>query len=268
MKCASVEEPRLVLAVGVTPLASRVDSAVAPMLPNIYNLVQACCEPNNLLKRPSKHNDDFNIIEFTEKEDFRSPAGRLIATNALRGPHDTLFFTAPCTGGSKWTTLNRHKGGVEVNAKNVTLFWELWESFVIVLRHAEKVGARVLMELPRHCLYWVDSRISDVLSKYGFCSADFDGCQYGLTAKFGKEKGHPICKPWRIATLRSTLPSYLHCVCAMVAMCFLTQSAEVPMQRRPSATLRGLLTLFFDPLSLITVSFMFKHRHDACRSRP
>ena len=165
VKCASVEEPGPVLAVGVTPLASRVDSAVAPMFPNMYNLVQACCEPNNLLKRPSKHNDDFNIIEITEKDDFRSPAGRLIATNALRGPHDTLFFTAPCTGGSKWTTINRHMNGEKTRAKidkHVVLFWELWDSFVIVLKHVQKVGARVFMELPRHCLYWRDSRVTSV----------------------------------------------------------------------------------------------------------
>ncbi len=53
---------------------------------NMYNLVQACCESNNLTKRPSRHNGDFNIIEITEREDFRSPAGRLIATKSLRGP--------------------------------------------------------------------------------------------------------------------------------------------------------------------------------------
>ncbi len=90
------------------------DAAVNVQIPKfvkMYNLVQACCEPKNLLKRPSKHNDDFNIIEITEKDDFRSPAGRLIATQALRGPHDTLFFAAPCTGGSKWTTINRHMNG-------------------------------------------------------------------------------------------------------------------------------------------------------------
>ncbi len=70
------------------------------------------------------------------------------------------------------------------------------------------------MELPRHCLYWKDSRVTSVLAKYGFLDADFDGCQYGLVAKFGREKGHPICKPWRIATLRSTLPDYLCKVCS------------------------------------------------------
>jgi hypothetical protein len=64
----------------------------------MYNLVQACCEPNNLMKRPSRYNEDFNIIEITEREDFRSVSGRLIATKNLRGPHDTLFFTAPLHG--------------------------------------------------------------------------------------------------------------------------------------------------------------------------
>ncbi len=81
---------------------------------------------------------------------------------------------------------------------------------MIVLRHAQTVGARVFMELPRHCLYWRDLRATSVLEEFGFLNADFDGCQYGLVAKSGKEVGHPIFKPWRIATLRSTLPNYLY----------------------------------------------------------
>ena len=70
---------------------------------------------------------------------------------------------------------------------SMSLFWQLWESFVIVLKHAEKVGARVFIELPRHCLYWKDRRITSVLESYGFLNADFAGCQYGLVAKHGKE---------------------------------------------------------------------------------
>ena len=97
--------------------------------------------------------------------------------------------------------------------EHVKLFWQLWESFVIVLKHANKVKARVFIELPRQCYYWKDSRITSVLEQHGIVNADFDGCQYGLVAKHGKEIGHPINKPWRIATLRSTLSNTLHKVC-------------------------------------------------------
>jgi hypothetical protein len=41
-----------------------------------------------------------------------------------------------------------------------------------------------------------------------------DGCQIILAARHGKEKGNPINKPRRIATLRSTLPQYLNELCA------------------------------------------------------
>ena len=61
--------------------------------------------------------------------------------------------------------------------------------------------------------YWKDSRITSVLEQHGFVNADFDGCQCGLVAKHGKEIGHPINKPWRIATLRSTLSNTLHNIC-------------------------------------------------------
>ena len=72
---------------------------------------------------------------------------------------------------------------------------------------------RSIVELPRGCSYWHDPRMCDFLGKQGFSYADFDGCMYGLVARHGPETGHPICKPWRIACLNSSLNTFLFKMC-------------------------------------------------------
>ncbi len=93
------------------------------------------------------------------------------------------------------------------------MFWTLWDSYLIVANHAVRVGASILIELPRACSYWNDPRMIEFLTKHGFNYADIDGCMYGLAARHGLEAGHPINKPWRIACLNSSLGSFLDKMC-------------------------------------------------------
>ncbi len=79
--------------------------------------------------------------------------------------------------------------------RHIALLWELWASFLIVRKHVEKLGARVLMKLLRGCGYWRDNRVSNILSNYSFLTTDLDDCQYNLVAYHGKDQGHPIKKP-------------------------------------------------------------------------
>ncbi len=53
----------LAVAVGVArdSGANASDLAIAPTFVNMFNLVQACCEPKNLLKRPSSYNEDLKL---------------------------------------------------------------------------------------------------------------------------------------------------------------------------------------------------------------
>jgi hypothetical protein len=90
----------------------------------------------------------------------------------------------------------------------------LWSSFVILAKHAFKVGARIIIELPRGCSYWDGPRMSNFLQQNGFEFADFNGCMYGLVAKHGPAAGHPMHKPWRFACWKSSLPSDLHVNCS------------------------------------------------------
>ncbi len=180
-----------------------------------YNLVQACCEKSNHLHKRPKINKECHFIDITIDDDFTTPKGRKMAIDGLRGPSDTIFFTGPCTGGSKWTQYNAKRGGKTLAKieRRREVFWTLWDYFHIVAKHAVRVGARILIELPRGCSYWHDPRMIEFLVKHGFNYADFDGCMYGLVARHGPEMGHPINKPWRIACLNSSLGSFLDRLC-------------------------------------------------------
>jgi hypothetical protein len=93
------------------------------------------------------------------------------------------------------------------------LFRRLWKSFEIAAAHAAALGAQVYVEWPRGCAYWKHPRVSKFLEPHRFEFSDFDGCMYGLTAAHGVRTGHPIKKPWRIASVNSTLPSRLNLRC-------------------------------------------------------
>ena len=176
------------------------------------NLVEGCCEPGSLLQRQTKASRGCRVIPVTKDDDFASEAGILKSIEHLRGPSDTLWFSAPCTGGSTWQFINL-KRGPETVAK-IRLHWKLfkrlWAAFEVVATHALSVGARVFVEWPRRCAYWRNSRVAKFLAKHGFVFADFDGCMYGLVATKGRDAGTPIRKPWRVACSPGTsLPTLL-----------------------------------------------------------
>ena len=156
------------------------------------------------------------MVPITKDDDFASEEGIRTCISHLRGPSDTLWFSAPCTGGSTWQFINLRRGP-ETVAK-IRLHWKLfkrlWAAFEIVAEHALKVGARVLVEWPRKCAYWKNDRVVRFLQKHGFKFADFYGCMYGLVATTGRDAGKPIQKPWRVAcSPNSCLPDLLNKRC-------------------------------------------------------
>jgi hypothetical protein len=62
----------------------------------------------NLLNRPSKHNEDFNIAEITEKRRLLDPSAGLLTIQA-RGW--TRCSHVPLCKVAVRTTINRHMGG-------------------------------------------------------------------------------------------------------------------------------------------------------------
>ena len=175
-------------------------------------LVEGCCEPGSLLQQRTKHSRGCKVVPITRDDDFASESGMRKCIQNITGPADTLWYSAPCTGGSTWQFINLRRGP-ETVAK-VKLHWKLfkrlWAAFEVVAEHALSVGARVFVEWPRKCVYWKNDRVAKFLSRHGFVSADFDGCMYGLVAVHGPNAGMPIQKPWRVAcSPNSSLPTLL-----------------------------------------------------------
>jgi len=185
-------------------------------LPTDRILVEGCCENGSLLQRRTKFSRGCKVVPITKDDDFASSSGMRKCIENIKGPADTLWFSAPCTGGSTWQFINLRRGP-ETVAK-IKLHWKLfkrlWAAFEVVAEHALGVGARVFVEWPRRCVYWKNDRVAKFLSRHGFVSSDFDGCMYGLVASCGPMTGMPIQKPWRVAcSPGSSLPTLLNKRC-------------------------------------------------------
>ena len=70
------------------------------------NLVQTCCEPDNVLNQPNPANADVKMIHITKEDDFTSAKGITKTKLVIRGPCDVLWNSSPCTGGSAIQQLN------------------------------------------------------------------------------------------------------------------------------------------------------------------
>ena len=179
-------------------------------------LVEGCCEHNSLLQRKTRFSKKCKVIPITKDDDFASESGIRKCIEAINGPADSFWLSAPCTGGSTWQYINL-KRGPETVAKikmHWKLFKRLWAAFEIVASHALEVGARVFIEWPRRCAYWQDGRVRKFLARHGFKKTDFDGCMYGLVAQRGRDAGMPIQKPWTVAcSPGSCLPRLLNKKC-------------------------------------------------------
>ena len=178
-----------------------------------YNFVQACCESDSILQ--STAGRQVKVINITEQDDFTLSSTLATVTGHLNGPRDVLFFSAPCTGGSPWQRINlaRSPNLLGRMRRHWALFRRLWKSFELAAIHAVARGAQVYVEWPRHCAYWKVPRVAKFLAQHSFEFSDFDGCMYGLVAEHGERKGHPIRKPWRIASVNSSLPKLLNLKC-------------------------------------------------------
>ena len=160
----------------------------------------------NNQKREHKRLCEF-IVTITADDDLLSSYGQGRAKAAIRSKDDGLMFAGPCTGGSPWNRYNMTVGPeteTKIKAKR-TLFWKLWEQFVLILEVAISIGAFALCELPRGCDYWEDQRMKTLLSKTSNFVHDFDGCMYGLQARYRRTRD-PIKKPWRIVGWYDHIP--------------------------------------------------------------
>ncbi|MFM7981845.1 MAG: hypothetical protein ACKPKO_21255, partial [Candidatus Fonsibacter sp.] len=180
--------------------------------------VHCCCESGNLLSRPVS-DDRVTRVDITAESDFTNESTVDRVIKSIRTSANVFFYCSPCTGGSSWQKLNldlaRRKGWKHTVVKLIghwDLHWRLWTGFERVVRHCADIGASVLLEWPRYCSYWGEPKVSSFLRDMNFSYTDFDGCMYGLVSV--KDSNNCLVpKPWRLASIKSTLGKHLNRLC-------------------------------------------------------
>jgi len=168
-------------------------------------LTLMCAEvKSNLTKLHAKIRDpEFLLVTITEDDNLLSPYGRWKWKRCVRSELDGVFFAGPCAGGSPWNRLNKRIS--EITAHQIRMkastYWKLWEEFMCCLDVVTELGGMGLIELPRGCDYWRDSKMIGLIEGTINHVQDFDGCMYGLRAEHSKTK-NPIKKPWRVVSWR------------------------------------------------------------------
>ena len=124
------------------------------------------------------------------------------------GKRITIWMSFRCTGGSQFQQLNEWKAHQTGNLATITKIEGARREFhdrskanmplVILVRG---LGGHLALELPRHCMYWSQPLLTQFVTDFGLLSAEFDGCMYGLVAKYGASAGHAMLKHWKLVTM-------------------------------------------------------------------
>jgi hypothetical protein len=100
--------------------------------------------------------------------------------------------------------------------------WEFANHFAAatpIVRLVRGLGGHLGLELPRHCAYWTESLLTAFIAEHGMYTCLFDGCMYGLTAKYGNDAGQPMLKAWRVVTTATTVRDTITKVCTHHGTC-------------------------------------------------
>lgn len=125
-------------------------------------IIEFCCGPNSKLGRVAEIPEARNctVHRVTEQNDVTTVSGRQFVIdkiNAANKNHQQimLFASMPCTGGSLWGNINRHKQGGEAKLrKHWTLFRKIWKCFEECAILVLNLGGCVALEWPKGCRYW------------------------------------------------------------------------------------------------------------------
>ena len=165
-------------------------------------LVLVCSEEINWFTKLEKTVGQYmTIVTITADDDLLSLYGVNKVRACLRDENDVMFFAGPCTGGSSWARLNKMRSietAMLIRRRQI-MFWKLFDVFAHLMKRRDFIKFKSLLELPRHCDYWKDPRMTKLTDTPDSFINDFDGCCYGLREQYS----HPpryIKKPWRIVS--------------------------------------------------------------------
>ena len=164
--------------------------------------IEICCSPQSVLVSSLPRRIDG--IRITEKDDFTRRATVDFCIKHIGSEQDVIWFSAPCTGGCPYQSINRMRG--EDTRNNIeghwTLMKRLWRSFEAVAEHAILKKATIVIEWPRRCHYWNFRKVERFATRHSLLDGFVDGCMVGITSEDPKTYGVPLHKPWRLRTNR------------------------------------------------------------------
>ena len=119
------------------------------------NIVEFCYSDDSKIGALRHQRDGCVVTRITRRDDVTTPNGKNLAKRAVRSENCLLWASMPCTGGSPFQNLNRHKPGGEARlAKHRSLFAKIFKSFASVARTCHAHGGRIAIEWPAGCAYW------------------------------------------------------------------------------------------------------------------
>ena len=164
-------------------------------------IVEFCCGSNSRIGHRTRHSEGCRVIRVTEELDATSSDGFLLAAKGCTMKKALLYSSIPCTGGSGWTHINKHIPSAFTKIrKHRKLFEKLFQTFIKLCEVARECGTFIAIEWPTGCTYWKNSRVRELIQRYGLRPVKFHGCALNVRATSGPDKGKRLKKPWTIFT--------------------------------------------------------------------
>lgn len=190
---------------------TQVDSPVPGRIltvPSDRKLIEFCCGANSRLGDTKFQLDGCIVIRLTLEHDLTTNEGMEFAMKAIkdtpRGMYLHLWGSIPCTAGSPWQHINKHRpNAVEKMNEHLKTFHKLITNFRVVAREVRERGGDVSFEWPTQCSLWGDHEVVEMLEELSLNQVHLHGCAAGLQ----DDAGVPVKKPWTIAT---TSPSIVN----------------------------------------------------------
>ncbi len=140
------------------------------------------------------------------------------------GKYVVVWMSFRCSGGSQLQQLNEWKA--KATGKRLTIdkieasrkeFRDHFHGAAPFVRLVRGLGGHLALELPRGCQYWGQPLLTHFVESYALHTANFDGCMYGLVAKYGESAGDSMLKHWRLVTTSSVVAGTVNKRCSHVA---------------------------------------------------
>ena len=168
-----------------------------------YVFIEYCCTPTSRLcdaKFVKNGMENALLIRLTEDIDMTSPRGLRYARAIVDKYQSCKIFlwgSLPCTAGSPWQYINRHKVGFQRrHNKQMATFRMLMQNFTTLAEDVRSYNGNIAFEWPKTCRLWKHAFTVKLMELLQMEKVHFNGCKVGLLST----KGNPIFKPWTIAT--------------------------------------------------------------------